>query len=122
MKEKKMTKKDYFSLLLTKEEVKTDEKLVKFIENELNLLAKKSSGEKKPTAVQLENEGLKTAIVQYMGENPNLLMTITDMIKNIKELGELTNQRVSALVRQLVADGVLNRTEVKRKAYFQLAQ
>lgn len=122
MKEKKMTKKDYFNLLLTKEEVKTDEKLVKFIENELNLLAKKSSGEKKPTAVQLENEGLKTAILQYMGENPNLLMTITDMIKNIKELGELTNQRVSALVRQLVADGVLNRTEVKRKAYFQLAQ
>lgn len=122
MKEKKMTKKDYFNLLLTKEEVKTDEKLVKFIENELNLLAKKSSGEKKPTAVQLANEELKESILDYMATNPNLLMTITDMQKNIEGLAELSNQKVSALVRQLKDEGKVEKIEEKRKSYFRLAQ
>ena len=122
MKEKKMTKKDYFNLLLTKEEVKTDEKLVKFIENELNLLAKKSSGEKKPTAVQLANEELKESILDYMAINPNLLMTITDMQKNLEGLAELSNQKVSALVRQLKDEGKVEKIEEKRKSYFRLAQ
>jgi hypothetical protein len=30
----------------------------------------------------------------------------------------MTNQRVSALVRQMVLDGKVERTEDKRKAYF----
>lgn len=122
MKEKKMTKKDYFNLLLTKEEVKTDEKLVKFIENELNLLAKKSSGEKKPTAVQLANEEIKESILDYMTANPNLVMTITDMQKNIEGLAELSNQKVSALVRQLKDEGKVEKIEEKRKSYFRLEQ
>jgi DNA-binding transcriptional regulator GbsR (MarR family) len=42
-------------------------------------------------------------------------------MKSIPEVGGLSNQRVSALVRQLVADGVLKREEIKRKAYFSLA-
>lgn len=117
-----MTKKDYFNLLLTKEEVKTDEKLVKFIENELNLLAKKSSGEKKPTAVQLANEEIKESILDYMTANPNLVMTITDMQKNIEGLAELSNQKVSALVRQLKDEGKVEKIEEKRKSYFRLEQ
>jgi polyhydroxyalkanoate synthesis regulator phasin len=42
-------------------------------------------------------------------------------MKSVAEVGNLSNQRVSALVRQLVADGVLTREEIKRKAYFKLA-
>jgi hypothetical protein len=33
----------------------------------------------------------------------------------------MTNQRVSALLRQMVDAGTIVRTEEKRKAYFQLA-
>jgi predicted transcriptional regulator len=47
--------------------------------------------------------------------------TITDLIKNVPECADLTNQRVSALIRQLVDDKVVVRTEDKRKAYFSLA-
>ena len=36
--------------------------------------------------------------------------TITDLIKNVPECADLTNQRVSALVRQLVDDKVPNKT------------
>jgi predicted transcriptional regulator len=46
------------------------------------------------------------------------LYTITDIIKSVPECAELTNQRVSALVRQLIAEGKVERVEEKRKAYF----
>ena len=82
-------------------------------------LAKKSSAERKPTATQRENVGFKDAIVN--GLEPDKTYTITDIIKAVPEVGGLSNQRVSALVRQLVADGILKREEIKRKAYFSLA-
>lgn len=81
-------------------------------------LAKKSSAERKPTATQKENVGFKEAIVSALGDGK---YTITDIIKSVPEVSALSNQRVSALVRQLVADGILVREEIKRKAYFSLA-
>lgn len=81
-------------------------------------LAKKSSAERKPTATQKENVGFKEAIVSALGDGK---YTITDIIKSVPEVSALSNQRVSALVRQLVANGVLVREEIKRKAYFSLA-
>ena len=81
-------------------------------------LAKKSSAERKPTATQKENVGFKEAIVSALGDGK---YTITDIIKSVPEVSALSNQLVSALVRQLVADGVLVREEIKRKAYFSLA-
>lgn len=72
----------------------------------------------KPTKKQTANEGVKTAIVEVMGK-ADKPMTITAIVKAMG-VEELTNQRVSALVRQLIADGVVVRTEEKRVAYFSL--
>ncbi len=82
-------------------------------------LAKKSSGERKPTATQKENVGFKEAIVN--GMESGKAYTITEIMKTVPEVGELSNQRVSALVRQMQLDGILKREEIKRKAYFSLA-
>lgn len=112
----KMTKRDYFNTLLTLDEVKSNEGLVEFINHELELLAKKNSAEKKPTAAQVANVGIKNAI--YDGMQENRLYTITELMKEIPECNELTNQRVSALVRQMIADGLVERIEEKRKALF----
>ena len=92
--------------------------LVAKIDNELALLAKKNSAEKKPTAQQTANVGIMSAIVE--GMEPNRLYTVTEVIKEIPQCAELTNQRVSALLRQLVEGGKVKRTEDKRKAYFSL--
>lgn len=81
-------------------------------------LAKKSSGERKPTATQKDNIRFKDAIVSEMGDGK---YTITDIMKDVPAVAGLSNQRVSALVRQLVADGILIREEIKRKAYFSKA-
>ena len=115
---KKMTKREMFEQIKANYPL-TDEE-VKFIDHELELLAKKNSGEKKPTAVQVANEGIKQAIVAGMEKGKKY--TITDLMKCIPECAELSNQRVSALVRQLLNDEIVVRTEEKRKAYFSLAE
>ena len=117
---KKITKREKFEMLANIAEVKSNPMLVEFIEHELELLAKKNSTEKKPTAVQVANEGIKEVIVKTLkvkGEK----MTISEMQKVNEELAELSNQRISALVRQLLADNIVERIEEKRKAYFKLA-
>ena len=119
---KKMTKRDYFTILRASypETASNYDDVIAFIDHELELLAKKNSAEKKPTAVQVANEGIKSAILE--GMEPNRLYTITELIKEIPECADMTNQRVSALVRQLKDDGKVERVEEKRKAYFRLAQ
>lgn len=115
-KEKKLTKKDYFNGFLAKYPLTEDEKA--FVNHELELLAKKNSADKKPTATQKANEGISKAILNGMAEKR--LYTITEMIKEIPECADLTNQKVSALVKILVDNGKLERVEDKRKAYFRL--
>ena len=111
---KKMTKADYFRQIMANYNLTADEKA--FVEHELELLAKKNSAEKKPTAVQVANEGIKTDILEAMESGKKY--TITDLMKSVDACAALSNQRVSALVRQLVTDGSVERTEEKRKAYF----
>lgn len=122
---KKLTKKDYFSTLRTHIESLGDAKIgnlpaddvLAFIDHEVELLAKKSGGEKKPTAKQTENDGIKQTILSGMAKNR--VYTITEVQKEI--CPELSNQRVSALMRQLKDEEKVIRTEDKRKAYFSLA-
>ena len=117
MSNKKMTKRDYFTAILSKYNLTADEKA--FVEHELELLAKKNSAEKKPTAQQTANESVKQNILN--GMEVNRLYTVTEIQKSIPECAELSNQRVSALLRQMVLDGAVVRTEDKRKAYFSKA-
>ena len=116
---KKMTKKDYFEILkgaYPKDAHNYDE-VIGFIDHELELLAKKNSAEKKPTATQVANTGIKREILKGMESGKKY--TITDLMKSIPAIADLSNQRVSALVRQLIEDGSVVRTEEKRKAYFE---
>ena len=112
--EKKMTKREMFEQIKRNYDLTQAE--IDFIDHELELLAKKNSADKKPTKVQVENEGIKSEILE--GMEVGKAYTITDLIKEVPAVAELSNQRVSALVRQLVADGSVVRTEEKRKAYF----
>lgn len=114
---KKMTKRDYFNTLLNIEEVKQNETLVNFINHELELLAKKNSGDKKPTATQIVNESIKDTIYEVLTTNGGL-MTVTEIQKANESLSELSNQKVSALIRQMSIDGKVEKVEEKRKSYF----
>ena len=113
---KRVTKKEMYERILAH----TNDDLEKqFIEGEIALLEKKNSAEKKPTKTQVENTGIKGAILDYMVEGTRY--TVTEIIKGCGECNDLSNQRVSALLRQMVSDGSINRVEDKRKTYFEIA-
>lgn len=114
---KKTTKKEMFTKLL--DYVKDDVALTEFINHEIALVEKKNSAPKKPTARQNENETLKDDILAYMVADTEY--TISDLQENIPSLKELSNQRISAIVSQLVDDNSLTRVIKKRKSYFSLA-
>jgi Rieske Fe-S protein len=97
------------------EEMPTEvmEKLAKMKEQ----VEKKNSKDRKPTATQVENAELKDAILSVMVETGKQY-TIGDLMKEVPELAGLTNQRVSAIVRQMKESQLVEREEIKRKAYF----
>ena len=100
----KITKAQKFAMLKASPAVAENAMLVEFIDHEMELLAKKNSAEKKPTAQQTANKGIADAIVSAMENEPNRLFTITDIIKSVPECAELTNQRVSAIVRAMIGE------------------
>ena len=117
---KKMTKAQMFAQIKANYPLTPAE--VEFIDHELELLAKKNSAEKKPTAQQTANKGICDAILEVLADDPTRLFTITEIIKEVPACADLTNQRVSALVRGMKDSGLVERVEEKRKAYFRIAE
>ena len=117
--EKKITKREKFEMLKNIAEVQANPILSEFIEREIELLAKKNSAEKKPTEKQTENAGIKDIIIEALTDEENGL-TISAMQKKCADLAEYSNQKISALVRQMILDGIVEKTEEKGKAYFRL--
>ena len=76
---------------------------------------KKNSSEKKPTANQVANDTLKEAILAEMEEGR--LYTISEMMKELPSCADHSNQKLSAVIRQMLGVSV-ERVEEKRKAYF----
>ena len=117
---KKMTKREMFEQIKGKYPLTAEE--VAFIDHEIELLTKKNSADKKPTAKQEANATIKSAIQTVMEAHPNQLFTVSELMKKVPNLPEdMSNQRMSALIRQMVESGLVKRTEVQRKAYFSLA-
>lgn len=108
--------KQYDNIIAKVEGILTAEE-VKFLVERKELHEKKNAS-RKPTKSQEENVSYKTAILEGMVEGK--AYTITDLIKSIPSIADLTNQRVSALIRQLKEEGVVTRKEEKGKAYFSL--
>lgn len=89
---------------------------VEFLEAQIASINKKSEN-KKPTKAQAENELIKNQLLQVLDVEG---MTITD----IQILGfEYSNQKLSALLNQMVKDDLLTKSVGKdRKTLFHLNQ
>ena len=111
---KKLTKKEKFGMVL--DYIQDNEMLVEFINNEINLLEKKSSSTSK-SKNQLENENIKNRIVDILKEIGEPI-TITELQKSNSEMEGHSNQKLSALLTQLVNEKRVSRVVDKKKAYF----
>ena len=80
-------------------------------------LAKRKSGSKTPTKTQKENETIKAVIAEVLTES-GTKMTVTDLVSD--ERLPYTNQKVSALLRQMVEAKTVAKTMEGKKAYFSI--
>ena len=91
-------------------------KLTKMVEQ----LDKKNASPKKLTAQQVKNEELKEVIVDFLADNADTGFTVSDLLKAIAELEGDSNQHVSALMRQLIEAGKVEKYSEKRRTYFRI--
>ena len=117
----KMTYATALDMVLAIDEVKANDELVeKLIALKESVSKKSTSKSNKPTAKQKANEEIKEKLMEILFAEPTRLFTISEICKAYTD-EELSNQKVSSLVRQLVAEDKVKRTEDKRKAYFSIA-
>jgi hypothetical protein len=123
---KKLTKKDYFAQI--RAIVINDPELVAFVDHEVELLTKKNTGNSQ-TKVQKENETVKTVLVDELAKIGRAV-TITELMNEspiVKEYtlengNKLTNQKISAIFKQLVDTKEIVKVTDKKKSYFSIAE
>ena len=115
----KITKREVIKMMMNEEVVKANPTYVAYLENELALLDKKAQN-KKATKTQEQNVGIKATILKVLATIGS--GTVTDIQNGNEELSALSNQKVSALVRQLVESGEVVKTVDKKKSIFSLAK
>ena len=119
MAEKKITKKMVVEMMLADEKIVANEVFKAYLENEKALLEKKRDN-KKATKTQTENVGIKALILEVLAEKSGV--TITEIQSAREELKALSNQKISALVKQLKDNGEVVKTVEKGKSLFSLAE
>ena len=115
----KITKREVIGMMMNEEVVKANPTYVAYLKNELALLDKKAQN-KKATKTQEQNVGIKATILDVLAIIGS--GTVTDIQNGNEELSALSNQKVSALVRQLVESGEVVKTIDKKKSIFSLAE
>ena len=121
---KKMTKKDYFNLLLDIPAVAENDELVDFVNHEIELLTRKNSAERKPSKKQMEqknhDEELRSIIVESM--EVDRLYSADEIAKSFPALvaEDITAPKVSYLMRDLVTTNKVTKETDKRKVYYKI--
>ena len=119
----KMTKKDWFATIRAMVEGSGNERedeILAFIDHEVELLEKKSS-KSGQTKTQKENVEVIAKIENALRE-VGKAVTIIELQTASEEMSAYSNQKLSALLKQMVSKGTVVRTEDKKKAYFSLAE
>jgi hypothetical protein len=109
---KKMTIVEMYEKVMEKAKGVLSEEELNFLKERAEMHSKKNAN-RKPTKAQEENEGIKAKILEVM--EVGKAYTVTEIQKAV---GLDSNQKASALVRQLKDAELVVRSEVKGKAYF----
>ena len=95
----------------------TVQHIIDFAQHEIELLGKKKSG-----STSKGEDELTTAILAYMEQNPTLLMTTTDLIKNCPACEGLNTQKVAPRLSNLEKAGLVVKSKEKGKTLWQYAE
>ena len=109
---KKMTIVEQYEAIIAKAKDFLTAEEIEFLEKRAELHSKKNAS-RSMTATQKANEDIKTKILEGMNDNQSY--SVGEIQKMV---GLESNQKTSALLRQLKEAGLVVRSEVKGKAYF----
>lgn len=115
----KMTKKEVINGILNGSIKVSDEVAQAYFQNELALLEKKAQN-KKATKTQEANVGIKAEIKAVLA-SAEKAMTVTEIQSASASLGALSNQKVSALLKQLVEANVVTKVIDKKVSRFSVS-
>lgn len=113
------TQKDLFGEIRAIVEQYGTTEQVEFIDKKVEQLERKSTT-KTMTATQKANEDIKAEIVNVLKDFEGKA-SIKDIQEQHEILAGLSNQKISALLKQLVDTNVVVKTIDKKKAYFEIA-
>lgn len=113
-----MTKREMYNAILTV--VADNADMVAFINHEIELLDRKANSLRKPTATQIANDGFKAEIVAYLA-TADAPKSIKELQTEIPSLAELTNQRITHMLTDLVKANTLTKEHVKKTPYYSVA-
>ena len=99
-------------------DVETAEKLTAL---KAQLEKKRSSASSKPTKTQVENEAIKENILSVLTDEGQTVSEILPQLDGSLSSKPLTNQRISALLRQMVGANTVNKVIDKKTSLFTLA-
>ena len=121
LKVKKLTKKEMFGKLIELAQENDRADLIEFCEHEIELLNKKASTSGQ-TKTQAENEKIKVVIIEELTRIARAV-TISELIKESETLGQYSNQKLSALLKQMVEnDKTVTKIIDKKKSLFTIAE
>lgn len=123
MTEKKMTKAMWFEEIINvvkASEYERADEAVAMLEHEIELLGKKKSSGTKSKS-QIENDAIMERIELELA-SLGKAVTISEFQKEVPEMAQYSNQKLSSLFKKLVdAEKVVKTTE-KKKSYFSIAE
>lgn len=115
----KLTQRDYFNAAIAvfngDESTIPAEDMVKFFEGRIAALDKKKSGGKS-AADSDENKAYMEKIAGILAGGERL--TVSAIMAKDTELGALSNQKVSALLRMMIANGGYDKAKDKKSTVF----
>ena len=115
----KLTNKTAIEMAMTfipADEVELREKLEKVAAS----FAKKATGERKPSAKQIENDAIRGKILEMLSADPDTGFRISEICAGVPELADASSQRVSGLLRTLYLNGQVDKYVDKRVTYFKV--
>ena len=113
---KKMTIAEQFNALLEKYPFTDEERA--FIEGRIEKATRKTNGERKPTAKQLENAAVADKVYAFMADTPDTAYTVSELLKVVPEFEGVSASYANAIIKKLKDAGRVVRTEIKGRAYF----
>lgn len=112
----KITKREVINAMLQESAIQANETYVAYLQHELELMDNKRVT-KKETETQKANAVLKDRIVELLAELGKAV-TISELQAYNAEMGSYSTSKLSAMMRQLIDEGRVEKTADKKRSVF----